>query len=249
MEESVFVEKLALFGLGRQEAVIYFCLLRNEALTGYEISKMTGISRSNVYGTLGLLVEHGAAYVMEGTTNRYVGIPIEEFCDNRIRELSRTREELEKDRPDKKIMTDGYITIEGYQHICDKIYHMLKDTQMRVYFSGECKFLSKWEKELLYLVEAGRKVVLISENLPIVYEKQIADGSIIFYQVEPNTESENSKNQVRLIIDSECVLTGEVKESDRDTCLFSAQKNFVNVFKEAMRNEIELIKIRSGRNS
>ena len=50
MEEAAIIEQLILFGLSRQEAAIYLCLLQNEELTGYEVAKLTGISRSNVYG-------------------------------------------------------------------------------------------------------------------------------------------------------------------------------------------------------
>ena len=63
MEEAAIIEQLTLFGLSRQEAAIYLCLLKNEELTGYEVAKLTGISRSNVYNGLASLVEHGAAYV------------------------------------------------------------------------------------------------------------------------------------------------------------------------------------------
>ena len=68
-----------LFGLSRQEAAIYLCLLKNEELTGYEVAKLTGISRSNVYNVLASLVEHGAAYVMEGTSSKYLAVALPEF--------------------------------------------------------------------------------------------------------------------------------------------------------------------------
>ena len=56
MEEAAIIEQLILFGLSRQEAAIYLCLLQNEELTGYEVAKLTGISRSNVYNGLASLV-------------------------------------------------------------------------------------------------------------------------------------------------------------------------------------------------
>lgn len=63
---EVLAEKLVQFGLTRQEANIYLCLLQNKDLSGYEVSKITGISRSNVYSALASLVEKGAAYLLEG---------------------------------------------------------------------------------------------------------------------------------------------------------------------------------------
>ena len=51
------------------------------------MAKLTGISRSNVYNGLASLVEHGAAYVIEGTSSKYLAVALSEFCDNRIRYL------------------------------------------------------------------------------------------------------------------------------------------------------------------
>ena len=46
------VERLMEFGLTRQEASIYQCLLTEGKVTGYEVAKQTGISRSNAYNSL-----------------------------------------------------------------------------------------------------------------------------------------------------------------------------------------------------
>lgn len=250
MEESVFIEKLVLFGLSRQEATIYVCLLKNSELTGYEVAKLTGISRSNVYNALAALVEHGAAYVVEGASTKYIAVDIEEFCDNRIRYLKEVEKYLLLNRPKQTSVSEGYITIEGHRHICDKIHHMLVDAKLRIYFSAHHSFLEKWQEELVQLVQREIKVVLISDDLPKVFtENDELRKRIIFYQTAYDLTKECTEEQwerhVRLIIDSEYVLTGELVGGGNDTCLYSGQRNFVNVFKDAMRNEIELIKIKS----
>jgi len=248
MEEAAFIERLSLFGLSRQEALIYLCLLKNSELTGYEVAKLTGISRSNVYNGLAALVEHGAAYILEGASTKYTPVCIEEFCDNRIRNLKEVEELLVRNSPKKLATTEGYITIEGYGHICDKIHHMLLNAGQRIYFSASRAFLEKWQEELQGLAERQIKIVLISDELPVALtQSEVLREKIIFYQIGRRTDWEEQGErgrQLRLIIDSTYVLTGEVTESSSDTCLYSAQKNFVNVFKEAMRNEIELIKIK-----
>ena len=43
------IERLIHFGLTRQEARIYFLLLTEGELSGYEAAKRAGISRSNAY--------------------------------------------------------------------------------------------------------------------------------------------------------------------------------------------------------
>ena len=72
MEEAAIIEQLTLFGLSRQEAAIYLCLLQSEELTGYEVAKLTGISRANVYNGLAAVVEQGAAYMIEGSASACV---------------------------------------------------------------------------------------------------------------------------------------------------------------------------------
>ena len=52
MESNTFTERLTEFGLTRQEAAIYECLLTEGKTTGYEVAKQIGISRSNAYGSL-----------------------------------------------------------------------------------------------------------------------------------------------------------------------------------------------------
>ncbi len=248
MDNLSMVNKLILFGLSRQEAELYICLLKNSELTGYEVAKLTGISRSNVYNGLAALVEQGAAYVKEGTSVKYVAVAMNEFCDNYIRHLQKAREYLVLNEPKRVINADGYITIEGKRHICDKIHNMLLNTEKRIYFSANADFLEQWREEILLLTERNIKVVLIARHLPECFRDAYAKGLVIYYCALLDEDRENRfcdrEKQIRLIIDSEYVLTGEYTESDNDTCLYSAQKNFVTVIKDAMRNEIELIKIK-----
>ena len=58
--------------------------------------------------------------------------------------------------------------------------------------------------------------------------------------------TDKKEKQIRLIIDSVYVLTGDIAGGKTDTCLYSGQRNFVSVFKEALRNEIKLIELTKG---
>lgn len=235
MDGTGIVEKLILFGLTRQEASVYLCLLTNGEMNGYEVSKQTGISRSNVYSTLAGLVDCGAAYLIEGASSRYKAVPMDEFCENHIHRLQQEKTYLIENIPRKKESIEGYITIEGYRHVMDKIRNMLKGTEHRVYFSAATYFLELWKDELEELLLKNKKVVLISENKP----EGMDNPNLIFYQ-----STEQKDNQLRLIVDSSQVLTGEIRNRENDNCLYCAQPNFVNVFKEAMGNEIKLIELR-----
>lgn len=231
MDDMIFVEKLTAFGLTRQEASIYLCLYKNGTLTGYEAAKLTGISRSNVYNALAGLAEKGAAYLLEGSSSRYMAVPVRELCDNKLRALSEAKAWLEQNMPKASQPSEGYITIVGEQQILDKMHHMMEEAGKRVYLAASSERISRFVPELSALLAKKTKVVLLSDREP--------DGlkGAVFYRTE------GKENQVRLIADSRYVLTGELTGSRQDICLYSGQRVFVDALKEAMRNEIKLIEL------
>lgn len=233
MDETGILERMMLFGLTRVEAGIYMCLFKNGELTGYEVAKQTGISRSNVYSGLSGLADKGAAYLIEGISSKYVAVPIEEFCENKIRNMKRDKEFLMRNMPAVPAVGEGYITIEGAGNIRNKILTMLETAKQRIYLSAPESFIQGIKPELLGIVHRKIKLVLITD-------KDVGIEETIQYITE------KKENQIRLIIDSLFVLTGDIEGEKSDTCLYSGQKNFVNVFKESLRNEIRLIELTGG---
>lgn len=227
MDYQILSDRLMNFGLTRQETTVYFCLLANLQMTGYEVAKQTGISRSNAYNALAGLAEKGAAYIIESNSTKYIAVDIEEYCNNRIRSLNEAKKYLVKNVPKRKEENDGYITISGKQNIYDKIRTMLDGAKERVYISMSEQQLRFFKEQLETLLEKDIKVVVISE------EKWDMQGALIYVV-------ESLDNQIRVITDSKYVLTGEVDDAE-GTCLYSGQKNFVRVFKDYFRNEITLI--------
>ena len=149
MDNNLFIEYVMNFGLTRQEAGIYQCLLSEGKTTGYEVAKQTGISRSNAYNSLASMTEKGAAYLVEeGGTKKYVPVSLEEFCKNYIRKLEDSKKWLLKHAPSVKDQAEGYITIEGRRHILDKIKNLLAKVESRAYISCTSNFLLLLVEEL-----------------------------------------------------------------------------------------------------
>ena len=234
MQADELTQKIMNFGLTRQEALIYQYLVISGESTGYEVAKKVGISRSNAYSSLTSMVEKGAIYLQNGTTNKYLAVNVSEFCGNKIRTLENDKKDLE-DRLKTKGETEGYVTIFGCQNIQDKIENMLSNVEHRVYISIAGEKLHLFKERLIKLIEEQKKVVIITDKSPNM------DNCAIYLS------NSLMENQIRLIVDSKYVLTGDFGESKDDTCLYSGQKNFVTLFKDAMRNEIELINLRSGK--
>jgi Predicted transcriptional regulators len=220
------------FGLTRQEASIYQCLLTEGKVTGYEVAKQTGISRSNAYNSLANMTEKGAAYLVEeGHTRKYVPVPPEEFCRNRIRKLEESRKWLVEHVPSEKTYVDGYITIEGAGHILDKVRNILMNVEERVYISLTRNYLLLLVGELQQLTADKKQVGIITDQPTTFGRAKVYIG-------------EDRGMRIGVIADSRYVLTGEYGEGSMNTCLYSGQRNFVELYKTALSNEIKLLSMR-----
>lgn len=239
MEESEVLNKLGLFGLTRQEAVLYLCMYRYGGLTGYEAAKYTGISRSNVYSALSGLADKGAAYLEQGSASRYIAVPVEQFCENKIRSLKREKDYLTENIPAMKEQEIGYITITGSGNILDKVSEMILEAEMRIYLSASLAMIRMLEKELMKALEKEIKLVLITDGVP---------GNSVLREKGICYLTDARGNSIRLIVDSAYALTGELTGKRDDTCLYTGQENFIKVFKDALRNEIKLIELQGGEN-
>lgn len=222
-------EGLKKFGLTGQEAAIYEALLKYGEMTGYEMAKETGISRSYVYGALASLVDKGAAYLIEGDVARYVPVEMSKFCENTLHDLNEQARFLIAHAPKRVESYEGYITIQGTAHIHNKLHEMLDKCDKRVYFMAEEKTIREYETQLIKLISEGKKVVLLTSGYEL-------EGAVIY-------DTPIDSYQLRVITDSSYVLTGTYGDLNNDTCLYSGQPNLVAVMKEALGNRISLIEM------
>lgn len=231
---QTLIENLTAFNLTRQEAMIYTEFLVHGEMSGYEVAKETGISRSNVYSALQSLAGKGALYLIEGESTKYTPVPVGDFLKNTLSDLQKKALLIEENAPKKLENQEGYITILGAKNIANKIRLMLESAHKRIYVMAESKILSCFQNEIRSLIQAGKKVVVLSDFGVDSPEENFLAGAIFH-------KTETEKNQIRLIVDSSFVLTGEISESEHDTCLYSGQQNLVNLMKEALKNKIELL--------
>lgn len=151
------------------------------------------------------LVEKGAAHLMEGAATKYTPVPLEEFCGGRIRDLEEYRDKLLKLQPVRRETSDGYITVPGKKQILRKMRAMTAGARERIYASMSAELLRLILPELENAVGRSLKVVLITEP------SFSLDGALIY-------GTEKRQDQIRLIVDSNCVLTGDFNGAGRPAC-------------------------------
>lgn len=228
------VETLMQFELTRREALIYLELISQGNMNGYEVAKNMGLSRSNAYTSLASLVDKGCAYAIEGATVQYTPVAVEEFCGNKIRKLRDAMEYLCKAVPERKEPDEqGYVTIKGKSNILNKMRNMVLEAQERLYLSASAEVLKDVLTEIKGAAAKGIKVVLITDS-----DAEL-EGAVVY-------KAKKADQQIRLIVDSANVLTGDIEYGENSACLYSKKKNIVDLIKDSLKNEIKIIEMTKG---
>lgn len=76
--DEIYIE-LQKLGFSQYECKAYVGLLKNSSITGYELSKRSGVPRSMIYEVLGKLVDKGAVYTVPSDPLTYAPLPAKEL--------------------------------------------------------------------------------------------------------------------------------------------------------------------------
>lgn len=221
------VDALMKTGLTRHESELYVALCREEAVTGYELAKITGIPRSNVYQALSALTDKGGARIIDGSPQKYLAVQPEEYCTNKEQDMKLLLQIIRTEMPVRSSLPEGYVTISGHLNILNKMKYIISLASHRVYLSVTPELLAKVSPEVEEAIRKGLKMVIITS------EETEIDGAI-------HHTIHKKNGQLRLIADSMEVLTGEYTGTDQDVCLYSKNRPLVDLIKDSLKNEIAL---------
>lgn len=222
------VESFKKVGFTQHEAAIYLTLCQEGAMTGYETAKICGIARSNVYLSLAGLVEKGAARKIEGDTVKYIAVDPVELTSHMQKDFEKHIQYIRNNIPKTKNESNAYITISGEKNIISKMAYMIENAKERIYVSMAKDDLVLLKDEIYAATYLGLKVILITSA------KTAIPATKVYY---------NNKvpGQIRLIVDSKEVLTGEIGSTSQ--AVYSENKTLVDLIKESLLNEIKLIEM------
>lgn len=166
------VDNLVKLGFSEYEAKAYVALLRKSPVTGYELSKLSGVPRSMIYEVLGKLTARGAAMTLRaGSGVRYAPVPASEFLE----QLHREHEELVDALKDglsecaSSPNLDYVWNIEGRDNILGRAQEMIDQAQDRIYLSLLPGVFAEVRDALKAATGRGVRVVLYTlgdVNLP-----------------------------------------------------------------------------------
>jgi sugar-specific transcriptional regulator TrmB len=223
------IECLVKTGLTGQEAQLYLTLCEAGRLTGYEAAKMSGISRSNAYLALSGLTEKGGAWKIEGEPAAYLPVPPAEYLANVRRSMESVMSFVEANMPGPKEAEAPFITVRGRENVIHKMKNLIEGTKLRIYLSLSAPELEPMRPELERARSRDIKTVLITDA------DFSLEGAIVHLR-------EKKPGQIRLISDTETVLAGELSATDAN-CVFSRNLTLVQLIKDSLVNEMELIRL------
>lgn len=224
----LFNDALLKIGFTPIEATVYITLCKHGALTGYEVAKLSGISRSNVYAALYSLVDKGKCYLIEGESTKYLALSKQELILNSKREFAEVINVLHHDFPESVQVTEPYITIKGAEHVIQKIKNTILTCSSHLYILCPTHYIEFFRDELLKVSE-NKKLVLICDS-------HIFLGNTLVYK------RSKSPQGFHIIVDTYAVITGEI-DGALSQCLFTTNQSLVRLLRESFIAELDFIQL------
>jgi sugar-specific transcriptional regulator TrmB len=230
------------FGYSELESKVYLTLLEHGALTGYEISKKSGVARSKVYNVIEGLVQKGVILVNKSQPILYSGLPSDEFLDklkhSTTNDLKALDSYLTKVKPKEE---DNLLwKLDSMETVYEKAIYMLNHAQESVYIQIWSQELSSELIELL--TEAEKRI----EKFVCILFGPDTDNQLPFkrYYDHGFTEmklQDMGSRWINLICDNKSVLFGAV--GDSCDVIWTQNSSMLSLAKEYVKHDAYTLKI------
>ncbi|MCE5169049.1 TrmB family transcriptional regulator [Paenibacillus profundus] len=162
------VAELHKLGFSQYEAKAYVGLLKTSPITGYEISKRSGVPRSMIYEVLGKLLDKGAIYTVPSEPVKYAPVPAAELM-NRLRKsyeqsfdyLEHALSGMESERE-----VDVIWHVRSDQRVIDEMIDMIENAKEELWLSVWEPQVPPIQSAIQQRVQAGASVFSIVFGAP-----------------------------------------------------------------------------------
>ncbi|MDQ0201338.1 TrmB family transcriptional regulator [Neobacillus ginsengisoli] len=239
------IKELQKLGFSQYECKAYINLLKNSPMTGYEVSKRSGVPRSMIYEVLGKLLDKGAIYTVPSEPVRYVPLPAEELIQ-RLRKnfnesfnfLETSLKKLENERD-----TDVIWRLKSDEHVMAEIVDIINKANEEVWMSIWNPQASSVKDLIEKRVQEGIKVFSMLFSEP---EKQLGVTFHHNYMAPEITEKRMGGRLTIVVRDHEEVLIAQFAPNTISWAVKTTDPALVLVAIEYIRHDIafgELTKI------
>lgn len=231
-------EKLVEIGFSEYEAKAYVALLKESPVTGYQLSKVSGVPRSMIYEVLGKLTARGAAMMLrkEGAT-KYAPVPAVEFLDQLHRDHEELIASLKEDLAALNSAPDlEYVwNIEGQGNILAKAEEMIDQAEGQIYLALLPATFPDLRPHLEKAIGRGVRVMIYTTGA-----LDLPGGQVVVAPMSEEALSQAGGLGLILVIDGEEVLIGEWLTETRARASWTSTPLLVFVAEHHLRTDLYL---------
>ncbi|MCM1990754.1 TrmB family transcriptional regulator [Oceanirhabdus seepicola] len=234
------INKLEKLNFTKTESKVYLSLLKHGDMSGYQIGKVLGLSRSSVYSALDTLYAKGAITLLPGDAKIYSPRNPNDLIENIKDDFNNSANQLMDDLKNIQLkeINEGYMNIKGKKNIVSKMSEMIKKSTKEIYMNTDFD-VELFKNDLAEAINRGVRVVIFSfsalnfERIPLEFYSH----GIRVCECGANT-------RLMLVIDYEEVLIAS-KGIDEDYIgTFSFNKLLVQITSEHIHHDIYLMKLK-----
>lgn len=162
-EDTDLVRGLRSLGFGEYEARAYIGLLNCRPATAYEVAKITGLPRANVYTILKTLAEKGVAQPVSEKPIQYMPVSPKEVFTRITESTAKLCASLE-DRLSAVGKKDGreYVWLyQGEEEIIRKISEILQSSENHVWIKGTDIYIKQLLPEINKACKRGISIIIL----------------------------------------------------------------------------------------
>lgn len=236
MTKQDIINALENLGLSKYEAKAYLASLSEAPLTGYKLSKISGVPRSRIYETIEKLSAKGLVLSQEGDTTLLKPVSLKSFLEKKEKESRQTIDFLKENlhHIEKSEEDRGIWNIAGRDRIFEIVNHTISQSKSHIYVVSFDSDLVFFEKELL---EAEKRNVSIYG----VYcgEKIFRLKNLDAHRGQPCSTCQD----IALTVDSNQALVGCTVPAEKARVALTENLGIIHVVKEYIKHEIFISRV------
>lgn len=235
------IDSLVRLGFSEYEAKAYIALLSKSPVSGYELSKQSGVPRSMIYEVLGKLTSRGAAMTLRtGGAKKYAPVPATEFLNQLQREHDELVFELQNEltalasTPDMEYVWN----IEGHENIIARAIEMIDQASNQIYLALFPASYSDLQDALISAVNRSVRVVVYTTG-----DIELPGSEIAVARVAQEALGQAPGLGLILVIDGQEVLIAEWLARSKAKASWTSSPLLVFIAEHHLRTDLYLPQI------
>ncbi|AQP54505.1 transcriptional regulator [Vagococcus penaei] len=242
---ETIIQIMKKYNFSEMETLVYITLLERGALTGYEVSKQSGVARSKVYNILEKLLKKDLVIVNKSEPKLYCALPAEEFISRLEEETTRDLQLLDRQLGNIKEYEEDEMLwkLEGYDNLLKKVGFLIGQTQSSLLMQIWVEDLSpELVKALLTVEQRVSQFVLIVFSRDKVYD--LPFKKYYRHGFEDEKLQDFGTRWINLVVDEVEVIFGTIDDTNSSIDVtLTRNQAMVSLSKEYIKHDAYTLKI------